>query len=113
MDELDLSDEEPTDAADPEFPIQGPAEQATLLFELNGWKPHVRVRWTVHGPGSWAPLYFALVLLLASASALLTSRLQPPGTTWTTVAVAAAVTGGAVFLGGAALLLLWLRLKKK
>ena len=113
MDELDLSGEEPTDAADPEITIEGPAEQATLFFEFIGWKPHLRLRWSIQGPSSWAPLYFALVLLLAPASALLTSRLLPPGATWMTAALAGAGTGGAVFLGGAAFLLLWPRLRKR
>lgn len=115
MDEFDLSDEEPTDAADPDIKIEGPGEQATLLFEFTGWKPHVRVGWSIQGPSSWAPLFCTLVLvlvLLAPAVVLLTSRLLPPGATWMTVAVAAGM-GGAVFLGGAAFLLLWPRVRNR
>ena len=117
MDELDLSGEEPTEAADPDIKIEEPPEQATLLIEFTGWKPHVRVRWSIQGKGSWAPLFWTLVLvlfLLAPAAVLLTIRLLPPGATRMTEALAAAAgMGGAVILGGAAFLLLWPRLGKR
>ena len=103
--ELDLSGEEPTPAADPVITIEQLPEKAELIFELHGWKPRIRLQYSVEGPTGWAPLYFALVLLIAPASAvLITSQLLPPGATGTTVAMAAAGTGGAVFLGGAVLL---------
>jgi len=116
VDELDLSGEEPTDAADPDIKIEEPPERATLLVEVTGWKPHVRVRWSMQGKGSWAPAFWTVVLvlfLLAPAATLLTIRLLPSGATRMTEVLAAAGMGGAVFIGGATFLLLWPRLRKR
>ncbi len=108
----DLSGEEPAPTADPVITATQLPEKATLEIKVNGWKPQVHFHFSAQGPSSWVPLYFALVLLLATVATFLATQLLPPGATWLVQALVAAGTGGAVLTGGVALLFLWPRIRK-
>jgi hypothetical protein len=99
VDELDLSDE-------------SPSEKSEVRLEVNGWN-RIKLAWSVHGRTSWVPAYNAIVLLLALVSAFMSLRLLSPGATWVMKASVATGTGGAVIAGGAALLYFWFLISKR